>query len=376
MDPFLVSVTVCVRDGYDWISGCLEALRLQTYPAIEILIVNDGSSDDAETLLGEWNDPEVLNRHPIRVHSQDQLGLAAGRQWALKHAKGEWVAITDIDVRPEQDWITNLVAEIQPVSAEEHVVAVTGRTVFERAEDLVSRFRSVEIASKYRSRPRRTSLANGPCSMFHRESLLDVGGFDPEWYHAEDMEVSLRLIEAGGTIVYAPEALVRHVPETGINRFLNKRKRDARAHLRIVRHYPKGKRSGPGFDFLGSSAMVLILFPLWFAIFISGLPFLYEIYRLGSVEWEQIRHLWETKILIGSFILLLIHEIILWRGPLGVVNRTVLRSAKNSKIKAMFGVRRLTILWSIALWHGMILGCLDALLGRHGHKPLLGTKKN
>ena len=250
MDPFLVSVTVCVRDGYDWISGCLEALRLQTYPAIEILIVNDGSSDDAETLLGEWNDPEGLNGNPIRVHSQDQLGLAAGRQWALKHAKGEWVAITDIDVRPEQDWITNLVAEIQPVSAEEHVVAVTGRTVFERAEDLVSRFRSVEIASKYRSRPLRTSLANGPCSMFHRESLLDVGGFDPEWYHAEDMEVSLRLIEAGGTIVYAPEALVRHVPETGINRFLNKRKRDARAHLRIVRHYPKGKRSGPGFDFL------------------------------------------------------------------------------------------------------------------------------
>jgi cellulose synthase/poly-beta-1,6-N-acetylglucosamine synthase-like glycosyltransferase len=376
MEPFLVSVTVCVRDGYDWISGCLEALRLQTYPAIEILVVNDGSSDDAESILDQWNDPEGLNGHPIRVHNQGQLGLAAGRQWALKHAKGEWVAITDIDVRPEQDWISNLVAEIQPVSDDERVVAVTGRTVFERADDLVSRFRSVEIASKYRSRPRRTSLANGPCSMFHRTSLLEVGGFDPEWYHAEDMEVSLRLIEAGGTIVYAPEALVRHVPETGITRFLNKRKRDARAHVRIVRHYPKGKRAGPGFDFLGSSAMVLILFPLWLAIFISGLPFLYEIYRLGTLDWEQLSVLWETKVLIGSFILLFLHEIILWRGPLGVVNRTVLRSAKGSKIKAMFGVRRLTILWSIALWHGLILGCLDAVSGKHGHKPLLRTKKN
>ena len=376
MEPFLVSITVCVRDGYDWISGCLEALQSQTYPSIEILIVNDGSSDDAESILEQWNDPQGLNGHPIRVHHQSQLGLAAGRQWALNHAMGEWVAITDIDVRPEPDWISNLVAEIQPVSDDERVVAVTGRTVFERAEDLVSRFRSVEIASKYRSRPRRTSLANGPCSMFHRQSLLDVGGFDPEWYHAEDMEVSLRLIEAGGTIVYAPEALVRHVPETGITRFLNKRKRDARAHLRIVRHYPKGKRTGPGFDFLGSSAMVLILFPLWLAIFISGLPFLYEINRLGTLDWEQISVFWETKVLLGSFILLILHEIILWRGPLGVVNRTVLRSTKGSKIKAMFGVRRLTILWSLALWQGLILGCLDAVSGKHGHKPLLGTQKN
>ena len=66
-------------------------------------------------------------------------------------------------------------SESKPVSAEERVVAVTGRTIFERASDLISKVRSVEIASKYRSRPRSTSLANGPCSMFHRESLIEIG---------------------------------------------------------------------------------------------------------------------------------------------------------------------------------------------------------
>ena len=53
----------------------------------------------------------------------------------------------------------------------EEVVAVTGRTVFGRSDDVISRIRSIEIESKYRSRPRRTKLANGPCSMFNRESL-------------------------------------------------------------------------------------------------------------------------------------------------------------------------------------------------------------
>ena len=52
--------------------------------------------------------------------------------------------------------------------------------------------------------------------MFKTNELIAIGGFNPEWYHAEDMEVSLKLIEAGGTIVYTPYAVVNHVPETGL----------------------------------------------------------------------------------------------------------------------------------------------------------------
>ena len=101
-------------------------------------------------------------------------------------------AITDIDVRPEPDWVANMVAQVQPLDEGERIVAVTGRTVFEQAHDLVSRLRSIEIAAKYRSRPRRTSLANGPCSMFERKALMAVGGFDPSgttqktWRSASD----------------------------------------------------------------------------------------------------------------------------------------------------------------------------------------------
>ena len=85
-------------------------------------------------------------------------GLSAGRQWAVENSNGVWVAITDIDVRLEQDWISNLVEMSAPIDEDETVVAVTGRTVFEHEGDIVSRLRSVEIATKYRSRPRRTSL--------------------------------------------------------------------------------------------------------------------------------------------------------------------------------------------------------------------------
>ena len=41
----MVSLTVCVRDGVDWVDGCIESLKAQTYRPIEIVAVDDGSSD-------------------------------------------------------------------------------------------------------------------------------------------------------------------------------------------------------------------------------------------------------------------------------------------------------------------------------------------
>ena len=172
----LVTLTVCVRDGVDWVDGCLEALVAQTYRPLEIIAVDDGSIDGSTERLMKWHNE--TGNPSVKVLTQSAKGLSAGRQWAVEESRGEWVAITDIDVRPEPDWIEMMMAEIQPIADGESIVAVTGRTVFAHDGDVASRVRSMEIARKYRARPRRTSLANGPCSMFHRASLLAIGGFN------------------------------------------------------------------------------------------------------------------------------------------------------------------------------------------------------
>jgi cellulose synthase/poly-beta-1,6-N-acetylglucosamine synthase-like glycosyltransferase len=368
----LISITVCVRDGVQWIDGCIESLKTQTYRPLEIIAVDDGSVDGSTSCLEKWHDE--MAEIPIQVLTQSARGLSSARQLALESSKGEWVAITDIDVRPGQNWITNLYAESQPISDQEKVVAVTGRTIFERSDDLVSKVRSVEIASKYRSRPRRTSLANGPCSMFHRESLTEIGGFNPDWYHAEDMEVSLRLIENGGTIVYAPDSVVAHVPESGRKRFLAKRCRDARAHVRIMRNFPRRKRKGPDLDFLGSSSMVLMVAPLWFCAMISGLPFLYSLYSTTFTDWDIVKQWWQTKMLIITLLLLVIHQILLIRGPLGVVIRGSIKESNRPFILVILSLRRLTLQWSLALWKGILLGIYDSIIGNNGHQKLFSRK--
>lgn len=361
----LISITVCVRDGVQWIDGCLESLQNQTYRPLEIIAVDDGSTDGSKEKLLEWHDPDA--EIPLFVYCQDAIGLSAGRNLAVEKSRGEWIAITDIDVRPTQNWITNLYEKSQPVDENENIVAVTGRTIFERADDLVSLLRSVEIEAKYRSRPRRTSLANGPCSMFERESLYDIGGFDPSWYHAEDMEVSLKLIANGGTIVYAPEAVVAHVAESGRRRFLGKRSRDARAHVRILRKYPRHRRTGPELDFIGSSTMVLLVAPLWLTAMLTGLPFLYLFLQSENRGWDEIQTWWQTNVLLIALGLLLIQELILWRGPLGVVNRTAIFHSGKNRFYVYFALKGLIMQWSLALWKGLLLGCLDAVTKANGH---------
>ncbi len=360
----LVTVTVCARNGAHWVVDCLDAIHAQTHRPLEIIAVNDGSTDSTGSMMDEWRQSNAESEVSISILHQDALGLSAGRMAALEQSQGEWVAITDIDVRPEQDWVEQMLIAHVPVG-DEKIVAITGRTIFQTHTDIVSRFRAVEIASKYRSRPRRTSLANGPCSMFKRQALLDAGGFDPRWYHAEDMEVSLRLLRAGGSIVYAPDALVTHVPEVGIRHFLHKRRRDARAHVRIVRHHPSRQRRGPGFDFIGSSSIALSIFPIAILTLLSIVPLLLELPLDTSLQ-----EMWQTQLALGGLMLGVLMELMFWRGPLGVITRSIKKDGEKGGLGLALSTRILVLRWSIALWQGLFLGCIDAITGRNGHKRL------
>lgn len=363
MEAPLVTVTVCARNASSWVDACFEALTSQSYPHLEVVAINDGSTDGTGDRMEAWRDESGERGPPVRVHHQEPLGLSAGRQRALDDARGVWVAITDIDVRPERDWIENLISSSVPMDDEERVVAVTGRTVFERAEDLVSWHRSVEISSKYRSRPRRTNLANGPCSMFLREALQSVGGFGANWYHAEDMEVSLRLVRTGGVIVYAPQAVVRHVPEIGWRRFLHKRSRDARAHVRIVRKYPRKERHGQNFDFLGSSSTVLLALPCCLAFMAASFGLVMSVEPNQSMFTST-----QTSALLTTFgFSLLTLHMLMWGGQLGAVNREVMKHAPRHRLVTLVSLYCMVLCWSIALWYGSACGLLDAILKRNGH---------
>tara|TARA_B100001564_G_scaffold340862_1_gene334914 strand:- start:481 stop:891 length:411 start_codon:yes stop_codon:yes gene_type:complete len=134
-----------------------------------------------------------------------------------------------------------------------------------------------------------------------------------------------------------------------------------------MRKYPKRRRKGPDLDFIGSSTMVLAVLPLWVIAITSSLPFLYLFMTTNDRNWNEIETWWQTNVLLVSISMILIQELILWRGPLGVVNRSALLTSEGNRIVVYFGLKSLILLWSLSLWRGLILGIVDGVLKRNGH---------
>ena len=335
----LISITVCMRNAEHWVDDCMKALTQQTYRPLEIIAVDDGSTDKGWSKLQSWKGDQ--NGIPVKVLQQTAKGLSAGRNLALSQSNGHWVAITDIDCRPDPYWISEMF-EVSSGLEDEEVLAVTGRTIFDEGLTRTSRLRARSIARKYAGRPRLTSLANGPCSMFLRETLLEVGGFNPKWYHAEDMEVSLRLLQRGGVIVHTPTAVVHHVAESSLKLFLKKRSRDARAHMRIRRHFGRhGVRKPNGYihlhDFVSDAKEIVWMLPIALTGSLFSIAFI--------VNWPMGTPIW-------------------WMATVTAITWGLLYVSRTHQL-----------LWSIALWFGAGLGLLDALLGRHGHSRIFSRKE-
>jgi cellulose synthase/poly-beta-1,6-N-acetylglucosamine synthase-like glycosyltransferase len=219
-----VSIVVPTYNAEKTIGALLDSLLALDYEDFEVIVVNDGSTDGTKA---------IVETYPVTLINQPNRGASAARDVGLRRASKEIVAYVDSDVTVTRDWLVNLVKPFE----DPQIAATTGQTIFLRNEKCTSWVRSLDIERRNAGRQEYTRLANGPNSAFRRDVLLKVGGFNPQWYHAEDTEVSYRIWQRGYRIRYVPEAVVHHVPEEDWRDFLRKRYRDAKAFTRmLVKH--------------------------------------------------------------------------------------------------------------------------------------------
>lgn len=112
----LVSVVVPVYNTAIYLRRCLDGLLSQTYPNIEVICVDDGSTDESAKILEQY--AHLDSR--VKIISQANNGLSAARNAALEVAKGEWVSFVDSDdyVKPQ------LYERLQEAFADEDVDVV------------------------------------------------------------------------------------------------------------------------------------------------------------------------------------------------------------------------------------------------------------
>jgi hypothetical protein len=110
-----VSVVVCSYNGADTLEECLSSLTELDYPSYEVILVDDGSTDDT---------PQIAARLPkVKYIRQENLGLSAARNAGAHAATGDIVAYTDADCVADPTWLTYLVHGMLTQNADAIVTA-------------------------------------------------------------------------------------------------------------------------------------------------------------------------------------------------------------------------------------------------------------
>lgn len=99
-----VSVIIPVYNAAQYLRPCLESLCAQTLREVEIICVNDGSTDDSKNILQEY----AARDERVAVLEQENAGQGAARNLGLEHARGEFVAVVDSDDRVSPNFLESL----------------------------------------------------------------------------------------------------------------------------------------------------------------------------------------------------------------------------------------------------------------------------
>lgn len=92
----LISVIVPVYNVQDYLDKCIESLVNQSYKNMEIILIDDGSSDNSPLICSEWADKDKR----IKLFHQENQGVSSARNYGISEAKGEYAAFVDSD-----DWL-------------------------------------------------------------------------------------------------------------------------------------------------------------------------------------------------------------------------------------------------------------------------------
>lgn len=208
----------------------MDALLPQTAERdVEILVVNDGSTDNIVDVVAHYSG--------VRVITQPNAGPAAARNRGALEARGTIILFTDDDCVPTQDWLDAMLEPFQ----DPEVVGVKGvyRT---HQTQLLARFVQIEYEDRYRLMAGLSSIdfIDTYSAAFRRDRFLEMTGYDTAFplACAEDIELSYRMSTRGWTMKFAPAAIVYHTHPDTLQGYLKKKYKFAFWRVLAVRKNP------------------------------------------------------------------------------------------------------------------------------------------
>ena len=188
----LVSVVIATKNRPDSLDRLLRSLRDQDYRPSEVLVVDDGSEPPIQE----------VPRNVKTFRNPTSLGMAGARNLGIRHARGEFIAIFDDDVEvKDQTLLSRAVALAQKLPD-------WGAIGFRQLRPGGEPHEMQPVVSVM---PCYTGVFLGYGHLLRASALKQVGPFESLFgFYYEEMELSLRLLDAGYSIIYDPSLSVTH----------------------------------------------------------------------------------------------------------------------------------------------------------------------
>jgi len=211
----LVSVIIPNWNGAHHLRTCLDGLRAQTYPRVETIVVDNGSTDGSLTLLAaEYPEVRVIALGTNR-------GFAPACNVGLRAAAGELLALLNNDTEPDPRWLEEVVAALarhpRAGIVASKMLLFDRRDTFHTAGDFyrldgVPGNRGVWQTDRGQyDREEEVFSANGGSACYRRQMLVEIGLLDEDFFYScEDVDLAWRAQLAGWRCIYAPRAVVYH----------------------------------------------------------------------------------------------------------------------------------------------------------------------
>lgn len=230
-----VSVVIPCYNSQNTISKVIVGLLSQTVKPLEIILVNDASTDETVKVVEKY-DIKIIN-NPVNI------GPAASRNRGFLECQGDIILFIDSDAVPSPNLIEVLICKYyECIPHDRHLGGMGGRGIEMILETTADKWRSIHGKQDWGKKPRNNVLyLFGLCSSYTRKALEAVNGFD-DFYRlpaGEDLDLGLRLKKMGFNLYYSPEAIVFHYHRDNIASLLRNQKNWTKWNL--IAHKRNGK---------------------------------------------------------------------------------------------------------------------------------------
>lgn len=220
----LVSIIIANYNYGRYLSEAIESALNQTYRNVEVIFIDDGSSDDSV---------EVACRYDVTVLGQQNQGVSAARNAAAVFARGEYLLFLDSDDRLKLDAVDKLLALIKNGTPD--VGYAYGQLQYFDQKDWIFESRPFDPKALAKNNYIQTS------ALIRKDVFNEVGGFDRGFALREDWELFIRIWHVGFRGAYLNEPHIyyrKHRPKVEVRRRSSKTKKNL-SMAKLIYKFPK-----------------------------------------------------------------------------------------------------------------------------------------